>query len=126
MRFLIVDPSRDLRGAVAGMLRARWPAAAIEEWDPHERGNPEAALKQASYAAVLMYVEPAASDALAWMAVMLRDPAAPPVILLTESGGENLALQGLGCKVEWREYAMPHAVCGEEIADIAAWLRAVL
>lgn len=95
MRFLIVDESHDLRSAVAGMLRARWPAAAIEEWDPRERGSPEAALKQASYAAVLMYVEPAASDGLAWMAGMLRDPAAPPVILLTESGGESLALQGL-------------------------------
>lgn len=95
MRFLIVDESHDLRGAVAGMLRARWPAAAIEEWNPRERGSPEAALKQASYAAVLMVVEPTASDGLAWMAGMLRDPAAPPVILLTESGGESLALQGL-------------------------------
>ena len=95
MRFLIVDQSRDLRGAVAGMLRARWPTAAIDEWDPHERGNPQAALQQASYAAVLMYVEPTASDGLAWMAGMLRGPAAPPVILLTESGGEHLAMQGL-------------------------------
>ncbi len=95
MRFLIVDQSRELRGAVAGMLRARWPDADIEEWDPQARGSPEAALKQASYTAVLMYVEPVASDGLAWMAGMLRDPAAPPVILLTESGGENLALQGL-------------------------------
>ena len=95
MRFLIVDESHDLRGAVAGMLRARWPAAAIEAWNPRERGSPEAALKQASYTAVLMVVEPTASDGLAWMAGMLRDPAAPPVILLTESGGESLALQGL-------------------------------
>jgi len=95
MRFLIVDQSRDLRSAVASMLRARWPAADLEEWDPREHGSPEAALKQGSYAAVLMYVEPTASNSLAWMAGMLRDPAAPPVILLTESGGENLALQGL-------------------------------
>ncbi len=36
------------------------------------------------------------------------------------------ALEDLGCKVEWHEYPMPHAVCAEEIADIAAWLRAVL
>jgi phospholipase/carboxylesterase len=36
------------------------------------------------------------------------------------------ALGRLGCKVEWHEYPMPHAVCGEEIADIAAWLRAIL
>jgi phospholipase/carboxylesterase len=38
----------------------------------------------------------------------------------------RLALERLGCKVEWREYPMPHAVCGEEIADIAAWLRTIL
>ena len=36
------------------------------------------------------------------------------------------ALEALGCKVEWHEYPMPHAVCAEEIADIAAWLRTVL
>ena len=95
MRFLIVDPSRDSRSEVAGMLRARWPAAGIEEWDPCERGNPESALRGGGYAAVLMYVEPTASDGLAWMAGMLREAAAPPVILLTESGGENLAVQGL-------------------------------
>ena len=29
-------------------------------------------------------------------------------------------------QVEWHPYAMPHSVCGEEIADIAIWLRRVL
>ncbi len=95
MRFLIVDQSRDFRGAVAGMLRARWPAAEVEEWDPGERGTPEGALQQGGYAAVLMYVEPSANDSLAWMAGMLRAPTAPPVILLTETGGESLAVEGL-------------------------------
>lgn len=95
MRFLIVDSSRDSRSAVAGMVRARWPAAVIEEWNPRERGNPEIALQQGSYAAVLMYVEPAGGDSLAFMAGMLRDPVAPPVILLTDSGGETLAVEGL-------------------------------
>jgi phospholipase/carboxylesterase len=38
----------------------------------------------------------------------------------------RLALERLGYKVEWREYPMPHAVCGEEIADIAGWLGAIL
>ncbi len=35
-------------------------------------------------------------------------------------------LSGLGWNVEWREYPMAHAVCDEEIADIAAWLHRVL
>lgn len=35
-------------------------------------------------------------------------------------------LRGLGYQVEWHEYPMPHAVCDEEVADLARWLRAVL
>ena len=36
------------------------------------------------------------------------------------------ALQALGYAVEWREYAMPHSVCPEELADIAAFLLRIL
>lgn len=36
------------------------------------------------------------------------------------------ALRKAGYDVEWHDYAMEHAVCGEEIDHIAAWLRAVL
>lgn len=32
-------------------------------------------------------------------------------------------LQARGYDVTWREYAMQHQVCPEEIADIAAWLK---
>jgi phospholipase/carboxylesterase len=35
-------------------------------------------------------------------------------------------LIGLGYRVEWKEYPMPHSVCPEEIADINRWLQAVL
>jgi phospholipase/carboxylesterase len=34
-------------------------------------------------------------------------------------------LTRLGYRVTWREYRMPHSVCPEEIADVAAWLRLV-
>ncbi|MCL4799985.1 MAG: alpha/beta hydrolase [Burkholderiales bacterium] len=35
-------------------------------------------------------------------------------------------LASLGYTVEWHEYAMPHAVCAEEIDHVGAWLRGVL
>ena len=35
-------------------------------------------------------------------------------------------LRKAGYNVEWHDYAMEHAVCREEISDIAAWLRHVL
>lgn len=36
------------------------------------------------------------------------------------------ALRALGYPVEWREYPMPHSVCPDEIADIAAFLLRIL
>ena len=35
-------------------------------------------------------------------------------------------LRNAGYKVEWHEYAMDHAVCREEIDDVAGWLRRAL
>jgi len=36
------------------------------------------------------------------------------------------ALRALGYAVEWHEYPMPHSVCPQEIADIAAFLVRIL
>jgi len=49
-----------------------------------------------------------------------EDEVVPPVM-----GRQALELlQGLGLRPEWRSYAMPHAVCAQEIDDIGVWLRA--
>ncbi len=37
-----------------------------------------------------------------------------------------LALQAAGVTVQWREYAMGHEVCPEQIGHIGTWLRRVL
>jgi phospholipase/carboxylesterase len=44
------------------------------------------------------------------------------VIPMARAQHSRARLESLGYAVDWREYPMPHAVCGEEIADIAAWL----
>jgi phospholipase/carboxylesterase len=49
-----------------------------------------------------------------------------PMIAIARARESRAALQALGYPVEWREYAMPHSVCAEEIADIAAWLLRTL
>jgi phospholipase/carboxylesterase len=49
-----------------------------------------------------------------------------PLIPLARARHARTVLEGLGYHVEWREYPMPHAVCAEEIADVARWLRRVL
>ena len=47
------------------------------------------------------------------------DPVVPHA--LGEQAAERL--RSLGCAVRWRSYPMPHAVCPDEVSDLAAWLR---
>ena len=52
----------------------------------------------------------------------LGDPIVAPLL------GEHARawLEAAGYPVEWHTYAMPHSLCPQEVADIAAWLRRVL
>lgn len=49
-----------------------------------------------------------------------------PMIPLARAAQSRDALLALGYPVQWREYPMPHSVCPEEIADIAAFLVKIL
>jgi phospholipase/carboxylesterase len=49
-----------------------------------------------------------------------------PVVPFAAGMATREALRMLGHPVEWHEYAMPHSVCAEEIADLNAWLLQVL
>ncbi len=95
MRFLIVDPSREFCSTLAGMLRARWPLAFTDEWDPRERGSPRAALDRERYAAVLLGVAPEGEADPDWAAEILRDPQAPPVLIFAQAEGDNPPRNGI-------------------------------
>ena len=49
-----------------------------------------------------------------------------PVVMHARAVESREFLRKQGYRIEWHEYRMPHSVCGEEVADIAAWLRNVL
>jgi phospholipase/carboxylesterase len=65
---------------------------------------------------------PANRDLPIFMAHGTQDP----VIPLSWAARSRDALTSLGYAVDWHEYAMPHSVCAEEIADIGDWLRRIL
>ena len=44
------------------------------------------------------------------------------IIPITRAQQSRQALAAQGYALQWHSYPMPHSVCGEEIADIAAWL----
>jgi phospholipase/carboxylesterase len=49
-----------------------------------------------------------------------------PIISISAAKSSRQQLVKLGYQVDWHDYRMPHAVCEEEIADIAGWLGKVL
>jgi phospholipase/carboxylesterase len=58
--------------------------------------------------------------------VLMAHGTLDPMIPIARARESRAALEALGYAVQWQEYAMPHSVCGEEIADIAAWLVRLL
>jgi len=49
-----------------------------------------------------------------------------PVLPMAWGQNSRDQLRTVGYTVTWRDYDMPHAVCGEEIEDIGAWLGALV
>lgn len=58
--------------------------------------------------------------------VLMAHGTLDPMIPIARARDSRAALEALGYAVQWHEYPMPHSVCGEEIADIAAWLLRLL
>jgi phospholipase/carboxylesterase len=48
------------------------------------------------------------------------------VVLMARASQSRAVLQALGYHIEWHDYAMPHSVCPQEVADINAWLLRLL
>jgi phospholipase/carboxylesterase len=65
---------------------------------------------------------PANRDVPVFMAHGTRDPVVP----ISRGARSRDILTGLGYRVTWREYPMPHSVCPEEVDAIAGWLAGVL
>jgi len=66
------------------------------------------------------------SAASAGVPVFMAHGRHDPMIQMARALASRAALEQLGYRVQWREYAMPHSVCAEEIADMAAFLVRVL
>ncbi len=95
MRFLIVDESSEFRRVLAAMLRANWPEAQTDEWDPCQRGNPAGILARERYDVVLLDLHPAGGDGIQWLAQMRDQALAPPVVLIADHGDTHIAIQAM-------------------------------
>jgi phospholipase/carboxylesterase len=67
-------------------------------------------------------VGPANRDVPIFMAHGTQDPLIP----LARARHAHDLLTGLGYRIEWHEYPIPHSVSPAEIRDISAWLQRIL
>ena len=58
--------------------------------------------------------------------IFLAHGSRDPVVEVARGLQARDALQALGYGVQWHTYPMEHSVCAEEVADLNAWLLAVL
>ncbi len=58
------------------------------------------------------------------IALLMAHGTQDPVVPLGLAKASRDALAQAGYKVEWREYAMEHSVCGEEIEEVSTWIQA--
>jgi phospholipase/carboxylesterase len=62
------------------------------------------------------------SDASREVPLFMAHGRADELIGIERARRSRDALRALGYSIEWRDYPMAHAVCAQEIGDIAAWL----
>lgn len=66
-----------------------------------------------------------------------KEPWRKPAVFMAHGTGDTVILPGWGqasrdrleqdgCSVTWREYPMAHAICHEEIVDLALWIQDTL
>ena len=76
MRFLIVDESGEFRRELAQMLRARWPEAQTDEWDPDGAETPRRSRRRAYTGALDLF--PGEDASAGWRKYPNKTP---PVVL---------------------------------------------
>ena len=85
-----------------------------------------AVLALSTYLPLAASLETERSSANRDLPIFMAHGSEDPMIAFARAAASRDRLQALGYAVEWREYRMPHAVCPQEIADIADFLLSFL
>ena len=88
---LLVDDAEEFRQLAAQFLAIEWPDVAVDEWDPHARGEIPESHSLAGYDALLLDYQLGVADGLDWLAALRKRADCPPVVFLTGAGNENVA-----------------------------------
>ena len=95
MRILLVDDDEDLRNLLSRYIRAQWPQAEIEAYDPLERDLPGPAFPLGTYDVVVLDYMLGRGDGLEWLKSLKQRTDCPKILFLTGAGNEIIAVRAM-------------------------------
>jgi tRNA A-37 threonylcarbamoyl transferase component Bud32/FixJ family two-component response regulator len=96
VRILVIDDSAEFRDQVARWLAGAMPDAEVTRWDPVAQGKPAIGFDWRRYDAMLLDDTPGAGvDGLAWLREFRLEGRVPPTLVLSETGGEDMAVKAV-------------------------------
>jgi tRNA A-37 threonylcarbamoyl transferase component Bud32/FixJ family two-component response regulator len=96
MRILVIDDSAEFRDQLARSLAGAMPDAELALWDPVAQGKPAVGFDWRRYDAMLLDDTPGPGvDGLAWLREFHLEANVPPTIVLSDTGGEDMAVRAV-------------------------------
>jgi len=95
VKILIIDDDEDLRNILAHYLKQEWPEIQVEQFDPLEREMPDAAFGLGEYDVMILDYMLGRGDGLDWLQQFKLRADCPPILFLTGSGNEVIAVRAM-------------------------------
>ncbi len=93
---LLIDDAADFRALCAEFIRAHWPEAAVEPWDPLRQKLPAADCDLSRYDVILLDLHLGeGEDGLDWLKNLRSRPGCPPIVIITGAGSEAAVLKAM-------------------------------
>ena len=92
---LLIDDAADFRVLCTELIRAHWPQAAVEHWDPLRQGVPAADCDLSRYDVILLDLKLGEEDGMDWLQQLRARADCPPIVIITGTGSEVAVLKAM-------------------------------
>jgi len=117
MRIILIDESKEFMAQLRRCLARAFPDVEITEYDPDQQGKPPENFDWSLYDALLMSLELGSGQGgLDWLTEFKTRPFFPPVIAMSHTGGDYVAVQAL--KAGACDYIRKADIESERLVDI--------